>query len=63
MRGQGMEGKIDSISKEQALEMLRKRKIKIAIANILGFPIWVLLKLLGARGPHMYLEAKAVGKG
>lgn len=59
MRGQGMDNKIDNISEEQALKILKKRRAKMTVANIFGFPIWILFKLLGAKGPHMYIEAQA----
>lgn len=48
----------NSISAEQAERILKKSRQKKTIANILGFPIWVVLKLLGARGPFLYVEAK-----
>jgi SAM-dependent methyltransferase len=57
IKGSADESDINSLSEEQALRMLKKRKIKHGIANIIGLPLWVLLRLLGAKGPNLYVEA------
>lgn len=43
--------------KAQIEKMLRLRMLKIKATNIFGFPLWLLLKALGARGPQLYVEA------
>ena len=60
MRGQGMDSKIDDLSEEQALKILMKRRTKMKIATIFGIPIWILYKIFGAKGPHMYIEAQVM---
>jgi len=44
-------------NQENVISLLKRRKMKIALANTAGFPLWVLLKLFGARGPNFYVEA------
>ena len=45
------------LTDEEALGVLKKRKLKMNIATVTGIPIWLVLKALGAKGPNIYLEA------
>jgi SAM-dependent methyltransferase len=58
MKGQHIERKIDDITMDQAEHILKLRKAKMTMVNIMGIPVWLILKLLGAKGPSLYLEAK-----
>ncbi len=60
MRGQGVDSRLDDINEEQALKILMKRRTNMKIANIFGIPVWILYKLFGAKGPHMYIEAQVM---
>ena len=57
MKGQGMGFHADDITEEEAIVILKRRKKKILFATVVSFPLWLVLKLLGARGPNLYIEA------
>ncbi|MDP2167690.1 MAG: class I SAM-dependent methyltransferase [Thermodesulfovibrionales bacterium] len=41
--------------------IMKKRRLKIMAAGVLGFPFWLALKLIGAKGPLVYIEARRGG--
>jgi len=44
-------------SEEKVFRFLEKRRKKLTLALVASAPVWVALKVLGAKGPHMYVEA------
>jgi len=57
LNADGRDGDAGKKSHEDVIGLLKRRKMKIALANTAGFPFWVFLRLLGARGPNFYVEA------
>jgi SAM-dependent methyltransferase len=57
VKGQKMGQDISRLSDKERVKILKKSKKKKVIANILGVPLWVLLRFAGARGPDQYIEA------
>jgi SAM-dependent methyltransferase len=57
MKGQKIGQDISRLSDEERVKILKKSRKKKAIVNILGFPLWLLLRFAGAKGPHQYIEA------
>jgi SAM-dependent methyltransferase len=57
MKGQGIGSYADGITVEEATAILKRRKTKILLATAVSFPLWFILKLLGAKGPNLYIEA------
>ncbi|MDA8105317.1 MAG: class I SAM-dependent methyltransferase [Nitrospiraceae bacterium] len=57
MKGSRTDDSLRDVSEEQAITILTKRKVKMQIATAASFPLWLFLKALGARGPHLYVEA------
>ncbi|MDP2168075.1 MAG: class I SAM-dependent methyltransferase [Thermodesulfovibrionales bacterium] len=57
MRGKGGEAAKQEASPEKEQELLKRRRVKMALVMALSFPLWLLLKLIGARGPLFYIEA------
>jgi 2-polyprenyl-3-methyl-5-hydroxy-6-metoxy-1,4-benzoquinol methylase len=57
MKGQNIGQDISHLSGEARVKILKKSRKKKTVANILAFPLWLLLRFVGARGPHQYIEA------
>ena len=57
MKGKGIAEHLNEMTEEQTMDLLKKRKIKMTFTNAVCSPIWLLLKLLGAKGPNLYVEA------
>ena len=47
-----------NISQEDAASLLRMRNFKLGIAKAAMLPAWLLFKMLGSRGPHMFISAE-----
>jgi len=63
MKGQGVHHKAKDMGLDETRKILRLRRLKVAAANAIGLPVWLALKLLGARGPNCYVEAVFSDKG
>ena len=57
MRGQGVGGKASGMSSQEVVAQLNRRKAKMVFARAAMSPVWAVMKMLGARGPHLYAEA------
>lgn len=57
IKGSSIDLASGDINCENALKMLKKMKAKKTMSNILGIPLWTVLRLLGAQGPNLYIEA------
>jgi len=57
MKGKGVAKHLNDMTEEQIKDMLKKRKTKMTFTNAVCSPFWLFLKLLGAKGPNLYVEA------
>jgi 2-polyprenyl-3-methyl-5-hydroxy-6-metoxy-1,4-benzoquinol methylase len=59
--GEAAEEIAPRITPEQAVQILSARKRKMYMAKVVSFPLWVALRMFGARGPNFYVEASLKG--
>lgn len=57
IQGKQIHKTISTLTEEDREKLLLKSKFKKTLVNYFSLPLWVLLKLLGAKGPNLYVEA------
>lgn len=61
MQGKQLHKKAAMLTAEEKEKLLKRRKLKMSLVNYLSLPLWVILRLVGAKGPNLYVEATKCG--